>query len=60
MKWEVPKTPIEIKSFLGFARYYRRFIQDFSEITVPLTKLTKKDEFLEYGNEQQAAFEILR
>ncbi|KAJ9565812.1 LOW QUALITY PROTEIN: hypothetical protein OSB04_001778 [Centaurea solstitialis] len=40
MKWEVPKTPTEIRSFLGLAGYYRRFIQDFSKIVVPLTWLT--------------------
>ena len=42
MKWEQPKTPTEIKSFLGLAGYYRRFIQDFSRIAKPMTELTKK------------------
>lgn len=37
MRWEVPKCPSEIRSFLGLAGYYRRFIQDFSKIVVPLT-----------------------
>ncbi|KAL8148236.1 hypothetical protein AgCh_005552 [Apium graveolens] len=39
-KWEQPKTPTEIRSFLGLAGYYRRFVKDFSKITSPLTKLT--------------------
>ncbi|KAI3686378.1 hypothetical protein L1987_80053 [Smallanthus sonchifolius] len=39
-EWNIPKTPIEIRSFLGLAGYYRRFIQDFSRIASPLTKLT--------------------
>ncbi|KAD6454562.1 hypothetical protein E3N88_09268 [Mikania micrantha] len=43
MKWSSPKTPTEIKSFLGLAGYYRRFIQDFARIASPLTKLTRKD-----------------
>ena len=42
MRWEVLKSPSEIRSFLGLAGYYRRFIQDFSKIVVPLTRLTKK------------------
>ncbi|KAJ9546585.1 hypothetical protein OSB04_019128 [Centaurea solstitialis] len=44
MNLEVPKTPTEIRGFLGLASYYRRFIQDFSRIVVPLMKLTKKNE----------------
>ncbi|KAJ9555712.1 hypothetical protein OSB04_010326 [Centaurea solstitialis] len=60
MSWEVPKTPSEIRSFLGLAGYYRRFIQDFSRIAVPLTRLTKKSEPYVWGPDQQAAFETLR
>ncbi|KAD4385830.1 hypothetical protein E3N88_25999 [Mikania micrantha] len=44
MKWIPPKSPTEIRSFLGLADYYRRFIQVFSKIATPLTQLTKKDE----------------
>ncbi|KAL8156665.1 hypothetical protein AgCh_001671 [Apium graveolens] len=44
MNWERPKTPTEVRSFLGLAGYYRRFVQDFSKIVVPLTKLTRKNE----------------
>ncbi|KAJ9560649.1 hypothetical protein OSB04_005809 [Centaurea solstitialis] len=60
MKWETPKTPTEIRSFLGLAGYYRRFIQDFSKIAVPLTKLTRKNERFVWGAEQEAAFDTLR
>ena len=60
MQWEVPKSPSEIRSFLGLAGYYRRFIQDFSKIAVPLTRLTKKSVVFRWGPEQQAAFETLR
>ncbi|KAJ9546782.1 hypothetical protein OSB04_019325 [Centaurea solstitialis] len=60
MKWEVPKTPTEIRSFLGLAGYYRRFIQDFSKIVVPLTRLTRKNVKFVWGEEQQKAFELLR
>ncbi|XP_021974684.1 uncharacterized mitochondrial protein AtMg00860-like [Helianthus annuus] len=43
-KWSPPKNPSEIRSFLGLAGYYKRFIQDFSKIASPLTKLTRKEE----------------
>ena len=38
--WPTPKSVTEIRSFLGLAGYYRRFVQDFSRIAGPLTKLT--------------------
>ena len=42
MKWEQPKSPTEIRSFLGLVGYYRRFIQGFYLISTPLTTLTHK------------------
>ncbi|GKD16119.1 putative reverse transcriptase domain-containing protein, partial [Tanacetum coccineum] len=41
--WASPKTPIEIHQFLGLAGYYRRFIEGFSKIVKPMTKLTQKN-----------------
>ena len=41
-EWPVPHNIKELKSFLGLASYYRRFIKSFSTITEPLNKLTKK------------------
>ena len=38
MSWERPKSVFEIRSFLGFAGYYRRFIEDFSCLAAPMTK----------------------
>ena len=43
VEWQQPKNPSEVRSFLGLAGYYRRFIQNFSTIAIPLTSLTKKD-----------------
>nr|GFD01546.1 retrotransposon protein, putative, Ty3-gypsy subclass [Tanacetum cinerariifolium] len=40
--WVSPKSPMEIRQFLGLAGYYRRFIEGFSKITKPMTKLTQK------------------
>jgi hypothetical protein len=39
-KWNAPKSATEIRQFLGLAGYYRRFIENFSKIAKPLTKLT--------------------
>ena len=43
MSWERPKSNFEICSFLGLAGYYRRFIEDFSRIAAPMTRLTRKE-----------------
>ena len=37
MSWERPKSVFEIRSFLGMAGYYRRFIKDFSRLAAPMT-----------------------
>ncbi|GJW96155.1 putative reverse transcriptase domain-containing protein [Tanacetum coccineum] len=47
--WASPKTPTEIRQFLGLAGYYRRFIEGFSKITKPMTKLTQKKVAFEWG-----------
>nr|GEW65928.1 hypothetical protein [Tanacetum cinerariifolium] len=60
MNWKTPKDVGEIQSFLGLAGYYRRFIQDFSKIASPLTKLTKKNTPFVLGEEQEEAFVTLR
>ena len=43
MSWERPKSVLEIRSFLGLAGYYRRFIEDFSRLATPMTRLTWKE-----------------
>nr|GEU29840.1 putative reverse transcriptase domain-containing protein [Tanacetum cinerariifolium] len=58
--WKVPKTPSEIRSFLGLAGYYRPFIANFSKIAKPLTSLTEKNLKYEWGKEQEEAFQTLK
>ncbi|KAD4889014.1 hypothetical protein E3N88_21087 [Mikania micrantha] len=58
--WKTPTTPTEIRSFLGLAGYYRRFISNFSKIAVPLTALTHKGKPYEWGPKQENAFQTLK
>ncbi|GKD86028.1 putative reverse transcriptase domain-containing protein [Tanacetum coccineum] len=58
--WKPPKTPTEIRSFLGLVGYYRRFITNFSKIAKPLTLLTQKNQKFEWGDEQENAFQTLK
>ncbi|GKG59609.1 hypothetical protein Tco_0607237, partial [Tanacetum coccineum] len=60
MNWEPPKSPSEIRSFLGLAGYYRRFIQDFSKIASSLTALTKKNVKFIWTEKQEEAFRTLQ
>nr|GFC61084.1 reverse transcriptase domain-containing protein [Tanacetum cinerariifolium] len=48
--WASPKTPTEIRQFLGLAGYYRRFIEGFSKIAKPMTKLTQKKVMFDWGD----------
>ncbi|GJX32260.1 putative reverse transcriptase domain-containing protein [Tanacetum coccineum] len=54
--WASPKSPTEIHQFLGLAGYYQRFIEGFSKIAKPMTKLTQKKVKFEWGDKQKALF----
>ena len=54
--WERPKDLRDVRSFLGFANYYRRFIKNFAAVANPLTELTKKDVPWQWGPFQREAF----
>ncbi|GJR31998.1 putative reverse transcriptase domain-containing protein [Tanacetum coccineum] len=58
--WTSPKSPTEIRQFLGLAGYYRRFIEGFSKIVKPMTKLTQKKVKFELGDKEEAAFQLLK
>ena len=50
----------EIRSFLGLAGYYRRFIKGFSTIAIPMTRLTRKETKWEWTNECEQSFQELK
>ncbi|KAJ4953830.1 hypothetical protein NE237_030662 [Protea cynaroides] len=60
VKWEAPKSFAEIRSFLGLAGYYRRFVEDYSRIVVPLTSLTKKGEKFVWTEKCEKSFQTLK
>ncbi|GJR72841.1 putative reverse transcriptase domain-containing protein [Tanacetum coccineum] len=55
-----PKSPTETHQFLGLVGYYQRFIEGFSKIAKPMTKLTQKKVKFVWGNKQEAAFQLLK
>nr|GEX40393.1 putative reverse transcriptase domain-containing protein [Tanacetum cinerariifolium] len=58
--WAAPTTPTEVRKFLRLVGYYRRFIEEFSLISKPLTKLTQKNKNYEWGKEEEEAFQTLK
>jgi hypothetical protein len=60
MNWKPPTTVRQIRSFLGLAGYYCRFIPDFSRIAKPMTELLKKGVKFEWGQKCEEAFHTLR
>ena len=60
MNWERPKSVFEIRSFLGLAGYYRRFIKDFSRIAAPMTRLTRKEVKFGWDDQCEEAFKELK
>ena len=59
-EWKTPKTVKHIQAFLGFANFYRRFVNNFSKIVKPLTALTQKEKKWQWGSEEQEAFQTLK
>nr|AAP50978.1 putative polyprotein [Oryza sativa Japonica Group]ABF97988.1 retrotransposon protein, putative, Ty3-gypsy subclass [Oryza sativa Japonica Group] len=58
--WKQPKTVSEIRSFLGLAGYYRRFIENFSKIAKPMTRLLQKDVKYKWSEEYEQSFQELK
>ena len=60
MSWERSKSIFEICNFLGLAGYYRRFIEDFSRLAAPITRLTRKEVKFEWNDLCEKAFQELK
>ncbi|GJU64758.1 putative reverse transcriptase domain-containing protein, partial [Tanacetum coccineum] len=58
--WASPKTSTKIHQFLGLAGYYRQFIEGFSKIAKPITKLTQKNVKFDWSEKAKAAFQLLK
>jgi hypothetical protein len=58
--WKQPTTTIEVRSFLGLAGYYRRFIEGFSKIAKPMTELTWKDKAFVWSEACEKSFQELK
>ena len=56
MRWERPKSVFEIRIFLGLAGYYRRFIENFSRIACPMTRLTRKGVSFDWNDKFEESF----
>ncbi|KAL0402210.1 UNVERIFIED_CONTAM: Retrovirus-related Pol polyprotein from transposon.6 [Sesamum latifolium] len=60
MECRVPKNATEVRSFLGLVGYYRRFVEDFSIIAGPLTKLLRKGVVFQWSEQFQRSFDELK
>ena len=60
MSWERPKSVFEIRGFLRLARYYKRFIEDFSRLAAPMTRLTRNEVKFEWNDLCEKAFQELK
>ena len=60
LNWQAPTSVPEIRSFLGLAGYYRRFVPDFSKIARPMTELLKKGVKFVWDDKCDQAFQTLR
>jgi hypothetical protein len=58
--WSIPTTVAEVRSFLGLAGYYRRFIEGFSKIAKPMTSLLEKERESKWDNKCQDSFDQLK
>ncbi|WVZ52027.1 LOW QUALITY PROTEIN: hypothetical protein U9M48_003122 [Paspalum notatum var. saurae] len=58
--WPTPTTITQVRSFLGLAGFYRRFVKDFSTIAAPLNELAKKGVTFHWGTTQEKAFNTLK
>jgi hypothetical protein len=60
LSWKTPQNVLDIRSFLGLAGYYRRFIEGFSKISNPMRELLEKGKTFEWTPRHEASFQELK
>ena len=60
MEWPIAKDVADIRSFMGLAGYYRRFVEGFSRVAYPITSLQKKGKVFKWTTDYQRSFEQLK
>ena len=60
IEWKPPRNVTEVRSFLGFASYYRRFVKGFSMTTTPMTRSLQNNVRYEWSEKRQVSFENLK
>lgn len=59
LNWPVPKNLKQVRSFIGFCSYYRRYVKGFADIARPLHKLTEAGQKFEFNDSCMKAFQTL-
>ncbi|EGD73373.1 hypothetical protein PTSG_13220, partial [Salpingoeca rosetta] len=59
-EWPQPKNVRDVRSFLGFCNFYRRFVKDYASVAAPLTDLMHKDRAWEFNDKERSAFDALK
>jgi hypothetical protein len=59
-EWKTPNSVTEVRSFLGLANYYRRFISDYTQLALPLLELTKKEREFKWTDDCEKAFTAVK
>ena len=60
LSWPEPKNMKDVRKFLGFTNYYRRFIKDFTQVARPMNILMRKNVKWQWRKKQQQAFDKLK
>ena len=56
LNWSQPRSPTQVRQFLGMASYYSRFVKDFAKVAKPLVNLTCKNQVFKWTEESESAF----
>jgi hypothetical protein len=60
LAWKQSQTVTDVRSFVGLAGYYRRFIEGFAKIVAPMTQLTRKDQPFAWTEQCELSFQLLK